>query len=244
MPGSHNVGSLFVNISGSTKGLKRALKSASKQISSFRGGAGSDVFGTGRLREAQAAYARASIRQSSLQQYQAMGGPRIKSSRKQFAKEMQRTLEEQGRAKTELDAATMARNMRVAMSVFGVSVAAVGAYLRFGLAQGQQSIQRHMQFGAIGPMGGEFIGSQVEALLARLRHAQSPEGSQYLSRQAERDKQWEEIGRKWEGVADMWGEIVLAMAKFFTPQDYEAGKRGAGKNYTQTRHGIGRYGVG
>lgn len=243
MPGSHNVGSLFVNISGSTKGLKRALKSASKQIGSFRGGAGLDMFGTKRLKDAQAAYARASTRQSSLQQYQAMGGPRIKSSRKQFAKEMQRTLEEQGRAKTELDAATMARNMRVAMSVFGVSVAAVGAYLRFGLAQGQQSIQRHMQFGAIGPMGGEFIGSQVEALLARIRHAQSPAGSQVLARQAERDRQWEEVGRKWEVVADMWGEIIIGLAKFLTPDHRSNAKMGLGDRYERVKSAFG-YGVG
>lgn len=242
MPGSHNVGSLFVNISGSTKGLKRALKSASKQISSFRGGPGSDMFGTQRVKEAQSAYGRATIRKAALHQYQAMGGPGIKSSRKQFAKEMQRTIQEQGQAKTELDAATMARNMRVAMSVFGVSVGAVGAYLRWGLSQGQQSIQRHMQFGAIGPMGAEFVGSQIDALLARLQHAQSPEGSKMLARQADRDKQWEEVGRKWEKIADTFGETMLAVAKFFTPQESATERRFKSEKRKET--GIGRYGVG
>lgn len=221
MPGSHSVGSLFVNIGGSTKGLKKALGSAKKEIGSFSRGGG--MFSGGRVGSAQAAMNRANERKrrldkysSTIQENRSKGGIAGMEDAAEFTKEMQRVMREQGAAKSELSSAVMARNMRVGFGILGVTVAGVSAALKMGIGAGRQSIQRHMQFGAIGPSGGRFVGAQIDQIMNQIRHAQSPEGSEILARQAERDTAWEEIGRKWEGVADTLGEVILLWSDYMT----------------------------
>ena len=232
MPGSHSVGSLFVNIGGSSKGLKKALGNAKKDLSSFASSI--PGMGGGAVATARANLQRANARKAALDEYGRRGPGRIKGSRQQFGKEMARTVGEQGEAKAELTQATAARQMRFSLAVFGVTVGSVAAILKSGLGAGQQSIQKHMQFGAMGPQGAKFVQSQVEQLMDQLAHAESPEGSKILAKQAERDKQWDEVGRKWEGVADVFNEVMLTVADAFTnggmrfgntPAAIEAGMR-------------------
>jgi len=228
MPGTHSVGSLFVNISGSTKGLKKALGNAKKQIGNFQGSA-ANIFGGGRVASARADMARAGQRRAALESYGARGPSPVKGSREQFAKEMKRVLEEQGRARTELTAATAARNMRMGLAVFGVTVGAVSMMLKKGINSGRESIARHMQFGAIGPEGPRVIAAQVRTMMSQIAHAQSTEGSEMLAKEAERAERWEEVGRKWEKLADRFGDILLAIAEFFAPSNdgrtYERSQR-------------------
>lgn len=246
MPGTHSVGSLFVNISGSTKGLKKALGSAKKQIGDFQSSA-ANMFGGGRVASARADMARAGQRRAALEGYAARGPSPVKGSREQFAKEMQRVLEEQGAAKTELTAATAARNMRMGLAVLGVTVGAVSMLLKQGINSGRESIARHMQFGAIGPEGPRVIAAQVRTMMAQIAHAQSPEGSEMLAKDAERSERWEEVGRKWEKLADRFGDVLLAIAEFFAP-------RAAEKTWSQNQADMhdraarnvngGRWGIG
>ena len=226
MPGSHSVGSLFVNIGGSTKGLKKALGSAKKEIGTFSRGAG--MFGGGRVGSAQEAMNRANERKrrldkysSTIQENRAKGGIAGMEDSEEFTKEMQRVMREQGAAKSELSSAVMARNMRVGFAILGVTVAGVSAALKMGIGAGRQSIQKHMQFGAIGPEGPRVIAAQIRTLMAQLEHARSPEGSEMLAKEAERAERWEEVGRKWEKVADAFSEIVLHIAEAFSPANPE-----------------------
>lgn len=223
MPGSHSVGSLFVNIGGSTKGLKKALGSAKKEIGSFSRGGG--MFGGDRVGSAQAAMNRANERKrrldkysSTIQENRSRGGIAGMEDAKEFAKEMQRVMREQGAAKSELSSAVMARNMRVGFGILGVTVAGVSAALKMGIGAGRQSIQKHMQFGAIGPEGPRVVAAQIRTLMAQLEHARSPEGSEMLAKEAERAERWEEVGRKWEKVADHFAEVLLGIAEFFAPK--------------------------
>ena len=119
MPSSHNVGSLFVNITGSSKGLKRALSAAKKEIGSFGGGM-ADMFGQGRVTSARQAYARSGQRLAALQSYAARGPSPVKGSRVGFAKEMKRVLQEQGAARKEMSAAVVARNLRLGFAAIGL----------------------------------------------------------------------------------------------------------------------------
>ena len=217
MPGSHSVGSLFVNIGGSSKGLKKALGNAKKDLSSFASSI--PGMGGGAVAGARANLQRANARKAALDEYGRRGPGRVKSSRQQFGKEMARTVGEQGAAKTELSRAMAARNMMIGFGVLGVTVGAVSALLKRGLGSGQQSIQKHMQFGAIGPQGARFVEAQVEALLAQLSHAESPKGSEVLAKEAERAIRWDEVGRKWEVLADRFGDAIIAFAEFVSPKN-------------------------
>ncbi len=249
MPASHSVGSLFVNISGSSKGLKRALSGAKKDLSGFQRSMGG-LFGSNRMRQAQAAMSRAGQRRAALESYATRGPSPVKGSRQGFAKEMKRVLEEQGAARTEMNAATLARNLRIGFAAIGLGVGAFVSIMRHGVGSGRTSLQRHQSMGALGPSGGRFITARVEALLARIRHAMSPEGSEMQARAAEREKKREELDRRWERVTDQWSEVSLRFLEFITPRTQEQARniaeesRRAARDRARRGGNRGGFGVG
>ena len=147
----------------------------------------------------------------------------------------------------ELSAAKIARNMKIGLAALGVSVGLVSTILKKGIGYGQESIQRHMKYGAIGPEGPRFIQERIDTMINQIRHAQTPQGSRMTANEAERQRRWEELSRKWEPYADMMASALLRIAEFFAPgsSTEDAARRSVPKEqFTRTRHGIGRYGVG
>tara|TARA_E500000305_G_scaffold101911_1_gene95824 strand:- start:909 stop:1649 length:741 start_codon:yes stop_codon:yes gene_type:complete len=246
MPGTHSVGSLFVNISGSTKGLKKALGSAKKQIGQFSQTSGGGIFGMSRVAQAQQAVARAGHRRAALETYASRGPSRLKGSRQQFSGEMKRVLNEQGAAKTELTAATAAKNMRVGLGVFGVTIGAVAALFRKGNQLGQASIQQHQKFGALGKEGPRFIQASIGQVMKELAFAQTPEGSELAAKAKEREVRMEDVARKWAPMADKLAEFMVVVMEWLAPQSKTTFAQSQADMHDRAARNVngGRWGVG
>tara|TARA_R110000868_G_scaffold411058_1_gene701556 strand:- start:2349 stop:3050 length:702 start_codon:yes stop_codon:yes gene_type:complete len=233
MAGSHSVGSLFVNIGGSTKGLSKALSSAKKKILDFSSSATSE----------QRAIVKSSL--SNVADAARMAAVGSKSpdmgTRVQTRRQSADALRSYRGEKAKLDKMNVARAMRIQFGILGVSVAAVSMIMKHGINKGKESIQQGAQFAAIGPYGGDVISARVGAIMDKIKYAQTREGSLIQKNSAERDRRAAEVSRRWEQVANQWSEVALAIYDFFSP------KRDP-KPYLESQRrqetGHGRHGVG
>ena len=179
-----NVGNLFVNISGNTKGLTKALGRAKQSIRGF-GKEASAMFG-GRGMSAKAAKHAAGM-------FDVLGvkeaGERAEGNLKaaKQTKKM-RALYKPGAEEHERYTQAKARMVTAAtLGVLGLTVGGVSMMARKGLQQVQSAKEGAEQFRYLGPKGGEIIAAEIEGMMQNIKAAKDPVVSQaFLDREKSR----------------------------------------------------------
>jgi hypothetical protein len=237
MAGTHSVGSLFVNISGSTKGLTRALGAAKKKISGF---------GSSSIKEQEKVVRQAAQRAADAIQDMRLAGmsgdPKALLHTRKASVQAGRGFRSE---KAELTRMQAAKTMRMTFGILGVGLAAVTALFREGFKRGGQALESHKPFAMLGPSGGRSIDAQIGMIMDKLAFAQSSRGSEVMAKQSELQRREEELNRQWAEITIGMREMVFAVTNFFigmrTPEEtrviYENSQR-------RQETGHGKTGVG
>ena len=207
MAGTHSVGSLFVNISGSTKGLTRALGAAKKKISGF---------GSSSIKEQEKVVRQAAQRAADAIQDMRLAGmsgdPKALLHTRKASVQAGRGFRSE---KAELTRMQAAKTMKMTFGILGVGLAAVTALFREGFKRGGQALESHKPFAMLGPSGGRSIDAQIGMIMDKLAFAQSSRGSEVMARQTELQRREEELNRQWAEITIGMREMVFAVTKFF-----------------------------
>ena len=237
MAGTHSVGSLFVNISGSTKGLTRALGAAKKKISGF---------GSSSIKEQEKVVRQAAQRAADAIQDMRLAGmagdPKALLHTRKASVEAGRGFRSE---KAELTRMQAAKTMRMTFGILGIGLTAVTALFKEGFRRGGQAIESQKPFAMLGPSGGRTVDAQIGMIMDKLAFAQSERGSSIMARQTELHRREEELNRQWAEITIGMREAVFAFTNFFmgmrTPEEsrsaYESSQR-------RQRTGHGKTGVG
>ena len=187
-----NVGNLFVNISGSTKGLTKALTSAKSKLATFDkqvGRPGGDFMRRARGRFTSAMNER---RQFS-QQMSSFIGPQPAG----YAEKMQARLgkKEKGarqgyrQAQREQVIGGMTARTRMitagVLGVLGLTVGGVSMMARKAMSQIQSAKVGVEKFRYIGPQGKRIIKAEMDMLMNSISTAKRPEVSEAIAKKAE-----------------------------------------------------------
>ncbi|MCH9837832.1 hypothetical protein K0U83_19380 [bacterium] len=187
-----NVGNLFVNISGSTKGLTKALGTAKTKLAAFDkqvGRPGGDFMRRARGRFTSAMNER---RQFS-QQMSSFIGPQpaghVEKIQARLGKKEKGARQGYRQAQREQAIGGMTARTRMitagVLGILGLTVGGVSMMARKAMSQIQSAKVGVEKFRYIGPQGKRIIKAEMDMLMNSISSAQRPEVSQALAEKAE-----------------------------------------------------------
>lgn len=183
-----NVGNLFINVTGNTKGLTKALSSAKSKLATFDKQVGrprGDFMrrARGRFHGAMAERQRFSERMSSfigpqpagyVEKMQARLGKQEKSARQGYRSQQR-----------EMTISGMKKTMGLAFGAIGLSLAGAALIVNKAISQAQAAAEGAKRFEAVGPEGGKIVKERVAMLMDQIEYARSAKGSAAMLRQAQ-----------------------------------------------------------
>jgi len=161
-----NVGNLFVNIGGNTKGLTKSLKAAKTKLLDFSSSA---------IKEQKKVVADA-MENAAMAARGATVGARsgnlemMTQSRIQAASSGRTYREERGKL-TQMEAK---RSMAISLGILGVSISAVSMLFGKAVSIAQETRKGIDQFRLLGPEGSKIIEAEIAKLLGQVKAAQDP----------------------------------------------------------------------
>jgi hypothetical protein len=182
-----NVGNLFINVTGNTKGLTKALSSAKTKLATFDKQVGrprGDFMrrARGRFQGAMAERQRFSERMSSfigpqpagyVEKMQARLGKQEKSARQGYRQ-----------AQREQVMGGMRRQAQMTLGIIGVSIAGATMVMKKAMSISESAREGMEKFRLLGPQGSEIIRSEIKTLLQSMEGAQDPAMSAARARRA------------------------------------------------------------
>ena len=186
-----NVGNLFVNISGNTKGLTKALSAAKKSI----GGFGNSVRGSmqSSFSEMTSGSMGKKTAKHASKMFDALGVKRAGQSAEGDLKGAKQTQKMQALYKPgaeQHERYTQAKACMVAaatLGVLGLTVAGVSILASKALGQVSSAKEGAERFKYLGPQGGEIIKAEIDGMMANIAAAKDPAVSQgFLDREKSR----------------------------------------------------------
>ena len=178
-----NVGNLFVNFSGNTKGLTKSLSSAKSQINKFDKSIGrkkGSSIGRSRGRFTSAMNERRRF-DSKVGVSNALGDPmdegQVIKNRARLGKNEKGARQAYRQAQRDQTISGMRKSVAAAVGVFGLTVAGVGLLTRKAMQQTTDAVANAKKFELLGPKGPEIIAERIKMITDAMAYAQSPEGS-------------------------------------------------------------------
>jgi hypothetical protein len=172
-----NVGNLFVNFSGNTKGLTKSLSSAKSQIDKFDKEIGRKKGGSlGRAK------GRFESSMNERKKFESFIGPRPAGESERMGGRIQK--KEKGarqayrQAQRDQTISGMRKSVAVAVGVFGLTVAGVGLLARKAMQQTTDAVANAKKFELLGPNGPEIIAERIGMITDAMAYASSAKGSQ------------------------------------------------------------------
>jgi len=186
-----NVGNLFINVTGNTKGLTKALSSAKTKLATFDKQIGrprGDFMrrARGRFQGAMAERQRFSERMSSFIGPQPAG--HVEKIQARLGKNEKVARQGYRQAQREQVMGGMQLRSRIivgsVLGVLGITIGALRSTFNLARQQVKDAEQKIGEFEVLGPRGGEIIASRVRMRLAAIKRAQDPRVSDlFLQRQ-------------------------------------------------------------
>lgn len=171
-----NVGNLFVNFSGNTKGLTKSLSSAKSQIDKFDKEIGRKKGGSlGRAK------GRFEASMNERKKFESFIGPRPAGESERMGGRIQK--KEKGarqayrQAQREQTISGMRKSVAAAVGVFGLTVAGIGLLTRKAMQQTSDAVSNAKKFEFMGPNGPAIIAERIKMITDAMAYAQTPEGS-------------------------------------------------------------------
>lgn len=186
-----NVGNLFVNISGSTKGLTKALGTAKTKLAAFDkqvGRPGGDFMRRARGRFTSAMNER---KQQSLREMMGAGGTEGHRAmmRARIGKKEKGARQAYRQAQREQVIGGMTARTRMitagVLGVLGLTVGGVSMMARKAMSQIQSAKVGVEKFRYIGPQGKRIIKAEMDMLMNSISTAKRPEVSEAIAKKAE-----------------------------------------------------------
>lgn len=189
-----NVGNLFVNFSGNTKGLTKSLSSAKSQINKFDKSIGrkkGSSLGRAKGRFTSAMNERRRF-DSQVGVSNALGDPmdegQVIKNRARLAKNEKGARQAYRQAQRDQTISGMRKSVAVAVGVFGLTVAGVGLIARKAMQQTTDAVANAKKFELLGPKGPEIIAERIGMITDAMAYASSAKGSQALLGVAESER--------------------------------------------------------
>lgn len=211
-----NVGNLFVNFSGNTKGLTKSLASAKSQINKFDKSIGrkkGSSIGRSRGRFTSAMNERRRF-DSQVGVANALGSPmdegHVIKNRSRLAKNEKGARQAYRQAQRDQTISGMRKSVAVAVGVFGLTVAGVGLIARKAMQQTTDAVANAKKFELLGPNGPEIIAERIKMITDAMAYAQSPEGSAAQLVKAQSESAAQKTAFE-SGSASLWQQITSAI---------------------------------
>jgi hypothetical protein len=178
-----NVGNLFVNFSGNTKGLTKSLSSAKSQIDKFdkeigRKKGGSLGRAKGRFTSSMNERRRFD---SKVGVSNALGFPmdegHVIKNRARLGKNEKGARQAYRQAQREQTISGMRKSVAAAVGVFGLTVAGIGLLTRKAMQQTSDAVSNAKKFEFMGPNGPAIIAERIKMITDAMAYAQTPEGN-------------------------------------------------------------------
>tara|TARA_R110001632_G_scaffold75942_1_gene172456 strand:- start:4594 stop:5343 length:750 start_codon:yes stop_codon:yes gene_type:complete len=179
-----NVGNLFVNISGNTKGLTKSLAKAKRSIRGF-GKEAMDAFGGGGMSRKAAKHASGmfdvlGVKAAGQQAEGDLKGAKETNKLKALFKPGAEQHERYSQAKARMVTSAT-------LGVLGLTVAGVSMMASKALGQISSAKEGAERFKYLGPQGGKIIQTEIDGMMANIAAAKDPVVSQaFLDREESR----------------------------------------------------------
>jgi hypothetical protein len=192
-----NVGNLFINVTGNTKGLTKALSSAKTKLATFDKQVGrprGDFMrrARGRFQGAMAERQRFEAISAFVNRMSMRHGLDVPGMDKEAALRRARLGKNEKVARQayrsqqrEMTISGMKKTMGVAFGAIGLSIAMVSMIVNKAINQAKAASEGAKRFEAIGPEGGKIVQERVAMLIDQIKYAQSAKGSAEMLRQAQ-----------------------------------------------------------
>jgi len=192
-----NVGNLFINVTGNTKGLTKALSSAKTKLATFDKQVGrprGDFMRRARGRFTSAMGERLRFEQGMATMKQMALGHGMASPVSEGREALMRGRlgrKEKGARQAyrsqqrETTIAGMKKTMGLAFGAIGLSLAAASVIVNKAINQAKSAAAGAKQFEAIGPEGGKIVRERVAMLMDQIKYARSAKGSAEFLRQTQ-----------------------------------------------------------
>ena len=189
-----NVGNLFVNISGSTKGLTKALGTAKTKLAAFDkqvGRPGGDF-----MRRARGRFTSAmNERRQFNQQMSSFIGPQpaghVEKIQARLGKKEKGARQGYRQAQREQVMGGMRRQAQMTLGIIGVSIAGATMIMKKAMSISERAREGMEKFRFLGPQGAEILQSEVQTLIQRIQGAQGAGYSAARARRARLEQQSE-----------------------------------------------------
>lgn len=205
-----NVGNLFVNISGSTKGLTKALGTAKTKLAAFdkQVGRPSGDF----MRRARGRFTSAmNERRQFNQQMSSFIGPQpaghVEKIQARLGKKEKGARQGYRQAQREQVMGGMRRQAQMTLGIIGVSIAGATMVMKKAMSISERAREGMEKFRFLGPQGAEILQSEVQTLIQRIQGAQGAGYSAARARRARLEQQTE------AAAIGMGGPTALENAK-------------------------------
>lgn len=207
-----NVGNLFVNFSGNTKGLTKSLSSAKSQINKFDKEIGRKKGGSlGRAK------GRFEASMNERKKFESFIGPRPAGESERMGGRIQK--KEKGarqayrQAQRDQTISGMRKSVAVAVGVFGLTVAGVGLIARKAMQQTTDAVANAKKFELLGPKGPEIIAERIGMITDAMAYASSAKGSQAQLGVAKSEREAQKVSFE-SGGASLWQQFTALMNEF------------------------------
>ena len=192
-----NVGNLFINVTGNTKGLTKALSSAKSKLTTFDREVGrprGDFMrrARGRFQGAMAERQRFEAQSAFVNRMSMRHGLDVPGMDKDAALRRARLAKNETMARQayrsqqrEMTIGGMKKTMGVAFGAIGLSIAMVSMIVNKAINQAKTAAEGAKRFEAIGPEGGKIVQERVAMLMDQIKYAQSAKGSAAMLRQVQ-----------------------------------------------------------
>lgn len=207
-----NVGNLFVNFSGNTKGLTKSLASAKSQIDKFDKEIGRKKGGSlGRAK------GRFEASMNERKKFESFIGPRPAGESERMGGRIQK--KEKGARQAYREAqrsqtiSGMRKSVAVAVGVFGLTVAGVGLIARKAMQQTTDAVANAKKFELLGPNGPEIIAERIGMITDAMAYASSAKGSQAQLGVAKSEREAQKVSFE-SGGATLWQQFTALMNEF------------------------------
>ena len=211
-----NVGNLFVNFSGNTKGLTKSLSSAKSQIDKFdkeigRKKGGSLGRAKGRFTSAMNERRRfdSKVGVSNALGYPMDEGQVIKN-RARLGKNEKGARQAYRQAQREQTISGMRKSVAAAVGVFGLTVAGIGLLTRKAMQQTSDAVSNAKKFEFMGPDGPAIIAERIKMITDAMAYAQTPEGNAAQLKLAKAETAAQDTSYK-SGSATVWQNFKSEM---------------------------------
>lgn len=211
-----NVGNLFVNFSGNTKGLTKSLSSAKSQIDKFdkeigRKKGGSLGRAKGRFTSAMNERRRFD---SKVGVSNALGFPmdegHVIKNRERLGKNEKGARQAYRQAQREQTISGMRKSVAAAVGVFGLTVAGIGLLTRKAMQQTSDAVSNAKKFEFMGPDGPAIIAERIKMITDAMAYAQTPEGNAAQLKLAKAETAAQDTSYK-SGSATVWQNFKSEM---------------------------------